>query len=141
MLSAGPDGGHSSDLEAAIWSRQGRKEGREIVFLCPNPTHKDHHPSGRWNPDKRTWYCDVCKVGGGEKDLCHRLSLRTNGHATRPSHPRQIEQDTVNDGVIRQWHETTADTGPIRSYLTSRELSGMSLTRYACMRPPHTGIA
>src|ERR671916_740130 len=48
----------------------------EIRFLCP--IHADSKPSARWNPQKETWYCDPCHVGGGAQDLAQRLDL--NGY-------------------------------------------------------------
>ena len=65
----------AADIEAAIAKRDGRKEGAEVRFHCPNPDHTDTHPSARWNPDKATWYCDSCGAGGGAVDLARRLGL------------------------------------------------------------------
>ncbi|MGD0764803.1 MAG: hypothetical protein ABR978_00655, partial [Dehalococcoidia bacterium] len=65
----------AADIEAAIAKRDGRKEGAEVRFRCPSPDHADAHPSARWNPDKATWCCDVCKAGGGAVDLARRLGL------------------------------------------------------------------
>jgi putative DNA primase/helicase len=58
-------------------ARQGRPEGPEIRFLCP--AHNDHHPSARWHPQKGTWCCDACKVGGGTIDLAKRLGVTMPG--------------------------------------------------------------
>jgi hypothetical protein len=58
-------------LERRILERRGRREGREIRFLCP--AHDDRQPSARWNPGKSTWFCDVCHQGGGWRDLAQRL--------------------------------------------------------------------
>jgi putative DNA primase/helicase len=69
-------------LERHILARQGRREGREIRFLCP--THDDQQPSARWNPEKSTWFCDVCHQGGGWRDLAQRLGLAA------PERPREI---------------------------------------------------
>ena len=60
-------------IEAAIWQRQGRREGSEIRFLCF--LHADHHPSARYKAEKVTWFCDVCKKGGGIKDLAEKLGI------------------------------------------------------------------
>jgi putative DNA primase/helicase len=62
-----------ADLDQATLARSGRCQGREIRFLCP--VHEDRHPSARWHRDKRRWYCDVCKAGGGPRDLAWRLGL------------------------------------------------------------------
>jgi AAA domain len=58
-------------LERRILERRGRREGREVRFLCP--AHDDRQPSARWNPGKSTWFCDVCHQGGGWRDLARRL--------------------------------------------------------------------
>jgi hypothetical protein len=50
------------DLDRATLARQGRREGREIRFLCP--VHRDTHPSARWHPEKCAWVCDACKLAG-----------------------------------------------------------------------------
>ena len=60
-------------IERALAARQARREGRELRFLCP--AHEDRHPSARWNPDKQTWFCDACQLGGGWRDLMARLGL------------------------------------------------------------------
>jgi hypothetical protein len=59
------------DLDRATLARGGRREGREIRFLCP--AHEDKHPSARWHAGKRVWRCDACKAGGGWRDLAARL--------------------------------------------------------------------
>ncbi|MFH1653751.1 MAG: CHC2 zinc finger domain-containing protein [Pseudomonadota bacterium] len=60
-------------IESCISERQGKKCGNEIRFLCP--AHDDHNPSARWNPNKKTWYCDTCNAGGGWIDLAKRLGI------------------------------------------------------------------
>jgi AAA domain len=62
-------------IERRLLERRGRREGREIRFLCP--AHEDRHPSARWNGDKRAWYCDACRQGGGWRDLCRRLGIES----------------------------------------------------------------
>ncbi len=69
-------------LERRIFERSGRREGREIRFLCP--AHDDRQPSARWNPGKSTWFCDVCHQGGGWRDLAQRLG------EPAPAPPREI---------------------------------------------------
>jgi hypothetical protein len=60
-------------LEHRLLDRSGRREGREIRFLCP--AHDDSHPSARWSHSKAVWFCDVCHAGGGWRDLSRRLEL------------------------------------------------------------------
>jgi putative DNA primase/helicase len=60
-------------LERQLLDRSGRREGREIRFLCP--AHDDSHPSARWSHSKAVWFCDVCHAGGGWRDLSRRLDV------------------------------------------------------------------
>lgn len=60
-------------IEAVITTRQPERTGSETRFLCP--VHDDHHPSGRWNPQKHIWVCDACGAGGGYRDLAERLGI------------------------------------------------------------------
>ncbi len=67
------DGAQVAAIERALAARQARREGPELRFLCP--AHEDHHPSARWSREKQTWFCDVCRAGGGWRDLAMRLGL------------------------------------------------------------------
>jgi hypothetical protein len=60
-------------LDQAVMERGGRREAGEVRFVCP--VHDDHHPSARWNRGKAVWCCDVCKAGGGARDLALRLGI------------------------------------------------------------------
>ena len=40
-----------------------------IKVSCPNPTHRDSHPSAWLNADKKTWFCGGCEEGGDVYDL------------------------------------------------------------------------
>jgi hypothetical protein len=72
-------------LERHLCRRRGRREGREIRFLCP--AHPDTRPSARWCPAKATWYCDVCQQGGGWRDLARRLGLDPSRPTVAPGIP------------------------------------------------------
>ncbi len=70
-----------SAIEARLHERKGRLVAGEIRYSCTR--HEDEHPSARWNSAKATWFCDVCKVGGGALELAKDLGLelpRGNGH-------------------------------------------------------------
>lgn len=107
MVSLG--GGHGeppvellSQLETAILNRQGKREGRETRFLCP--AHDDHHPSARWNPEKKTWVCDACRAGGGWLDLSKRFGLelsRPISDRIIAHYPYHDEQGRVLFEVVR----------------------------------------
>src|SRR5262245_38988507 len=68
-------------IVGAIWQRNARRlAGGEVRFACPRPEHHangDEHPSCRWSPTKCTWFCDVCGIGGGARDLAERLGIAT----------------------------------------------------------------
>lgn len=67
-------------VRLAVEARDSHREGQEVRFRCPLPDHADAHPSARWNPETATFYCDVCKLGGGVLKLARLLGLepRTN---------------------------------------------------------------
>jgi hypothetical protein len=67
----------------------GRRKGNELLFRCPLDGHPDEHPSARWNPQKRTWYCDVCGGGGSERDLAERLGGDRSDPQLRFGTPRE----------------------------------------------------
>ena len=72
------------DIEQALLARQGKWKGKELFFVCP--CHDDHHPSGRWNPQKQCWHCFVCGKGGGRNHLMKQLGLLSKkNHGQPPS--------------------------------------------------------
>ncbi len=70
-------------LTEAVEQRGGRWEGSECRFRCPLPDHADHNPSARYNPTKETWYCDVCKKGGGRLKLARLLGVELRTGTSR----------------------------------------------------------
>ena len=40
-----------------------------VKVSCPNPTHRDSHPSAWINTEKKTWFCGGCQEGGDVYDL------------------------------------------------------------------------
>lgn len=69
-------------VETAIAQRAPRRRGRETAFRCPHDGHLDEHPSCLWNPEKQTYWCPVCKEGGGWLDLARLLRIETRSGAT-----------------------------------------------------------
>ena len=66
-------------IQRAVEARDGILKGAEWWFTCPNPTshtNGDRKPSARWNPEKKTYYCDPCAEGGGWTKL-ERLIVTT----------------------------------------------------------------
>lgn len=60
-------------VEQALASRQGRRTGAEIKFLCPS--HDDQNPSAEWNRKKGVWNCPVCGAGGSTANLAGLLGI------------------------------------------------------------------
>lgn len=91
-------------LTRAVEARRGRPRtgGTELEFACPRDGHEDHHPSARWNPEKATWFCPVCNVGGGAFALADLLGIekpttkgRRAARATRAEGARSTPSDTT----------------------------------------------
>jgi DNA primase len=93
-----------------------RKAGREHVGFCP--LHDDRRtPNFYVNPEKNTWFCFVCQVGGDVVDLAtfawgyekHEVTmaaadlLHEFGHPIpeRPKswHRKQARQKPIRDGI------------------------------------------
>ena len=98
-------------LTNAALTREGKVERREIRFRCPSPTHKDRHPSARWNREKAAWCCDACKAGGGAFDLADRLNV---------PRPRQEGGVHFPEEADAQPHESDGLTGA--EYAAAKQL-------------------
>lgn len=90
-----PPSGLAARLYQAVMALDGKRVGTEIRFIAP--CHEDHHPSARWNPEKLTWYCDVCGTGGGWKDLAERLQISVpgGGGSGSLSSPKRLEHSNT----------------------------------------------
>lgn len=102
IATAAPAIATASAVEAAVLSRNARRKGAEILFTCPNAErhqHGDEHPSAQWNPDKQTWWCPVCDLGGGFIDLARLLGIlpavSANGRVHAPEPRRERQRVTV----------------------------------------------
>lgn len=106
--------------EECIAGRSSKRVGDEIVFRCPIPGHEDRHPSCRWNPKKRTFFCDPCRTGGGYLDLARLLGIRVD-KSSRSQSTDRLQQYAdgchaaliADDAVLEQIATTrclTADT-------------------------------
>ena len=72
------------ELEQIVMARAGKKQGKEIIFLCPE--HDDHNPSAAYNPEKHLWHCYTCGAGGGYQNLAKSLGIElpsTNGEFSK----------------------------------------------------------
>jgi 5S rRNA maturation endonuclease (ribonuclease M5) len=73
-------------IEHALTERGAQKRGAELYFRCFNPdahTNGDAHVSARWHIVKQTWFCDVCKAGGGYINLARELGIELHTDAER----------------------------------------------------------
>ncbi len=117
---AGPSDSYVLILDQAVFDRAGRKQGSEVVFRCPFPDHEDTHPSARWNPQKATFYCDVCGSGGGAFDLADLLDMerpeQKKGGTPSPSSPKRVVHSyTPNLTVAELAAAKRIDEGFLRS--------------------------
>ena len=75
------------EVTAALLQQRGLIGNRtEKHFRCFEPNRHangDQHPSARWNEDKGTWVCDVCRAGGGTLSAARALGL-IEGHESPP---------------------------------------------------------
>jgi putative DNA primase/helicase len=110
-----------SELERVLLSRLGRREGNEVRFRCP--AHEDTHPSARWHPGKQTWFCDVCQIGGGWRDLAARLGVDITDQAA-----------TAGPSIVASYAYRDA-TGKLVYEVVRKSPKG-----FACRRPnEHSG--
>jgi P4 family phage/plasmid primase-like protien len=96
-------------VTAAIAKRDAQREGAELKFRCPDPTHHengDAHVSARWNAEKGTWYCDVGGIGGGALDLAKRLGVPLPGRVNAPSLEQFAAQRGLTVAILQSWKIT-----------------------------------
>lgn len=74
-----------SNIERAVWSRDGVaiKGGSEVRFLCP--AHPDQKPSARYSLEQKVWRCDACGAGAGVIDLADKLGVERPRTESRAS--------------------------------------------------------
>ena len=119
-----------------------KKIGREVICLCP--FHNDSKPSLRLNPQKGTYFCDVCVEGGDTiKLLQHRDGLSFSeaviSIAERYKVPVQYADDQSaekaqaqleerraliahGEAAAARWHDALMESAPMSffSYLEER---------------------
>ena len=108
----------------AVLARDGRRERDEVRFRCIIDGHEDEHPSARWNDTKKVWRCDVCRAGGGWKDLERRLGL-TPERPRRRSAPASRRAAGGRGGV----HHPPKGSNP-----RIDPAEGLTLERYAAAK-------
>ncbi len=103
-------GGIPADLRPAIEVKLRDLAGRsyrssgELRIRCPNPSHKDTHPSAGWNWAKGAWKCQACGDSGGWKRFCELTGIQLSGNGQLGTASRRIEHYDYHpyDGRIRR---------------------------------------
>ncbi len=125
-----------SDTENNVLSIA-RASGREVVpvggrspefrIRCPwseNHENGDRRPSCRLNPEKNTFYCDVCQKGGGARKLARLLGVERPSTPSRRSgrkrpqsrSPRFVPRGPVSESVRRQFAEGLGKDYPAEAW-------------------------
>ncbi len=128
-----------------------RPQGRNYVALCP--WHNDRRPSLQVNPERQSWKCWVCNIGGDvfsfimqQESVEFREALemlaerahialvpRSSGSAKSSE---ANEKQPLYDALAwaeRQWHEfllRADDAEPARRYLEERGVERESIERF-----------
>jgi P4 family phage/plasmid primase-like protien len=91
---------------AATVARNGRREGEEIRFTCPDPSHHangDVHASAHLNVRKLVWHCPVGDLGGGLLDLANRLGVATPERIKPPTPETFAHQRGLTVAALKSW--------------------------------------
>jgi DNA primase len=133
-----------------------RRQGRNFVGICP--WHDDSRPSLQVNPDRGSWKCWVCNIGGdifsfvmqregvdfpaALEMLADRAGVTLpsrGGMKTKPGDPN--DKRTLYEAVawaekqFRDFLRTSADAEVARRYFAERKLTASSLDTF------HLGFA
>jgi len=136
-----PDAITLAAIERALAARHGRREGRELRFLCP--AHEDRHPSARWNAADAVWCCDACQAGGGWSDLVARLGIDPPPARDLPAEVEAVYDYRDAEGsllyqVLRKRGKSFACRRPLPGGGWAWNLDGMERVLY---RLPETAAA
>ncbi len=133
-----------------------RRQGRIYVGLCP--WHDDSRPSLQVNPDRQSWKCWVCNIGGDVfsfvmkregvdfpealRILAERAGIEVSAHGPKKVAPGSPDDKQTLYRVMawaeEQFHRClldSADAEPARQYLVERGISQDSVRRF------HLGFA
>ncbi len=129
-----------------------RRQGRNYVAICP--WHDDSRPSLQVNPDRQSWKCWVCDVGGdifswverregvsfmeAKKMLADRagieLSAATNRPAAQPGSPG--DKQTLYSAVawaekqFCEFFQNSPEAEAARRYVADRGITTDSITQF-----------
>ena len=129
-----------------------RRQGRLMVALCP--WHDDTKPSLQVNPDRQSWKCWVCNLGGdifnfvmqrekvsfpeALKMLAERagIELQPERHAARVPAGSPDDKNTLYEAcawaerLFRECLQTSTEAEVARRYFTERGVSADSVTAF-----------
>jgi hypothetical protein len=102
-----------ANILAEVKSRGGTPLGDEFRYRCSQSDrheHGDAHPSARWNPVKKAFFCDVCGEGGGWTKLERLFGLVPETRQVRRATERQeavslARKPTTPDVAIYQYRD------------------------------------
>ncbi|MDZ7618036.1 MAG: CHC2 zinc finger domain-containing protein, partial [Patescibacteria group bacterium] len=132
-----------------------RRQGRNYVALCP--WHDDSRPSLQVNPERQSWKCWVCDIGGDVFSFLMRIEgiefrealemlAERAGIALRRQEPQQASDEATDKRTLfaamawaeKVYHDCllrSAAAAPAREYLASRQITPESVDRF------HLGFA
>jgi DNA primase len=128
-----------------------RRQGKQYVGLCP--WHDDSRPSMQVNPDRQSWKCWVCNIGGDAfsfvmkregvafpealRILADRAGIAPPDAGGKPSRPGSPDdKQTLYRALAwaeQQYHRClleAPEAEPARQYLVQRGISSDSVTRF-----------
>jgi DNA primase len=129
-----------------------RRQGRIFVGLCP--WHDDARPSLQVNPDRRSWRCWVCNIGGDvfsfvmqREGVEFREALKMLAERAGISLPTQSSQPQAKPGSVddkqtlyqamawaqQQFHDClvrSSEAVVAREYFHDRKITSASIERY-----------
>ena len=128
-----------------------RRQGRIYVALCP--WHQDSRPSLQINPERQSWKCWVCDIGGdifsfvmrregiGFREALEMLADRA-GVSMSPRRGGRVQPGSPDDKqtlfkamswAVGQFHEMlsrSSEADPAREYLKQRGLAAETIERF-----------
>ena len=127
-----------------------RRQGRGFVAVCP--FHDDRRPSLQINPDRQTWKCWVCDIGGDVfsfvmkrenvtfpealRMLAERAGIvieenkNRKGHGASDNKPKLLEVMKWAVGEFHHCLQESPEAKEARSYLRDRGISEESITKF-----------
>lgn len=131
------------------------RRGRLFLGLCP--WHDDSRPSLQVHPERQSWKCWVCNIGGdcfnfvmqwdgvdfpeSLRILADRagISLQRRGSLRREAHDEKANLLRAMSWAQQQYHQwllEASDAKPVRDYLAERGISADSIRRFGIGASP-----